>query len=61
MGAIINTEHASTLQAAYVLNGSQHSTVVYKVPFDSHHCSCVQKLLVLCCITLVWFPHDGPL
>ena len=35
IGAIINTVHSSTLQTAYVLNGSQHSSMVQKVPFDS--------------------------
>jgi hypothetical protein len=35
IGAIISTVHTSTLQVAYVINGSQHSTAVQKVPFDS--------------------------
>ena len=35
IGAVISTVHTSTLQVAYVQNGSQHSTVVQKVPFDS--------------------------
>jgi hypothetical protein len=35
IGAITNTVHTGTLQVAYVLNGSQYSTVVQKVPFDS--------------------------
>ena len=35
IGAISDTVHISTLQAAYVLNGSRHSTMVQKVPFDS--------------------------
>jgi hypothetical protein len=35
IGAITNTVHTGTLQVAYVLNCSQHSTMVKKVPFDS--------------------------
>ena len=35
IGAIISTVRTSTLHIAYVQNGSQHSTVVQKVPFDS--------------------------
>ena len=35
IGATINTSHTSALQVAYVLNASQHSTVVQKVSFDS--------------------------
>ena len=35
IGARINTVHTSILQAGYVLNGRQHSTVVQEVPFDS--------------------------
>ena len=35
IGAITSTVRSCTLQIAYVRNGSQHSTVVQKVPFDS--------------------------